>query len=90
MKLKCINLSHFNLKELPHYNDFNSGLAQQLPQLFIQAVTQSRLKLKAKTTKFTLDNNLIHITYLLPIHIQPFDEIAKNENQHNLTKKRLE
>jgi len=38
-----------------------------LPQLFIEAVTQSSLNLKAKTTQFTLDNyiGLKQIIYLL-------------------------
>jgi len=36
-----------------------------LSQLVIEAVTQSRLNLKTKTTKITLDNYIIHIIYLL-------------------------
>jgi len=43
-----------------------------LSQLFVEAVglAQSRLNLKTETTKFRLDNFIIHITYQLLCHLQ--------------------
>jgi len=39
-----------------------------LSQLFIEAVAESRLNLKTKTTKIILDNYIIHIIYLMLFH----------------------
>jgi len=46
-------------------------IVEQLSQLYIEAVTQSRLNnLKTKNAKITLDNYIIHIIYLLLFHLQ--------------------
>jgi len=44
-------------KTITLLNNFNSRSVEQLSQLFIDAVTQSRLNFKTKTT---LDNYIIH------------------------------
>jgi len=47
----------------------------QLSQLFIEAITQSRLNLKTKTKEITLDNCIIHVIYmyLLLFHLKSVD-----------------
>jgi len=57
-----------------------------LSQLFVEAVTQSRLNLKTINAKITLDSYTMHIFYLLLFHLQ-LDNIRKIAKQNKLTKK---
>jgi len=61
-----------------------------LSQLFIEAVIQSRLNLKIKTTKIRLDNYIIHIMYYIIISVALSFTIVglnnKKSKQYILTK----